>query len=182
MYGALDSCKKFDTNDNKLKEVATMNSARSNAACAVFVGKVVASGGYNGEEYTNTVEAYDYVADMWSYMPNMIERRWNHSSVAIKNKLFVITSNYGDEYKTYEVFDSTFKRFVLFKPKLNSLKFRLYNIFQSVIIGNKIIMFGHRSSTALCYDVNKNEWTEKPFKATKYSSFSSCVLVPKIDI
>ena len=144
-YDHLDSCTKFDTNDNKWKEVSKMNRRRSDAACRVFEGRVVVSGGTNGANYSKTVEEYDHVADRWSNMPNMIERRELHCSVAIKNKLFVISSRCGDESKACEVFDSTFKRFVLLKPKPNSLKFGLYNSFESVIIGNKIIMLGHDS-------------------------------------
>ena len=44
------------------------------------------------DDYLNTVEAYDEIADEWSYMPSMIESVYSHSLNAIKNKLFAIKS------------------------------------------------------------------------------------------
>lgn len=39
-----------------------MNHARLNPSCAVFEGRIVVFGGYNGGSL-NTVEAYDHIAD-----------------------------------------------------------------------------------------------------------------------
>ena len=37
-----------------------MNQNRENAACAVYEGKIVVSGGYKYDEIFKSVEAYDY--------------------------------------------------------------------------------------------------------------------------
>ena len=78
---ATDSCLQFDTKQNTWKEVARMNHIRLNAACTVFEGRIVVSGGLKrnvGE--LKTVEVYDHSSDKWSDMPQMINGRHNHSS------------------------------------------------------------------------------------------------------
>ena len=56
------------------KPISHMNVVRQNAACAVFGGKIVVSGGtrwYNRVSVTlNTVEVYDRCTDEWSKMPS----------------------------------------------------------------------------------------------------------------
>ena len=102
----------FDTNAKNWKSVAKMNDAQEAGACTVFEWKIVVCGGRNdGSDGTNTVEVYHHVADTWSFMTNMIERRMGHSSVGMKNKLFVIGNEYGNGRETYEVFDSNSKKF-----------------------------------------------------------------------
>ena len=87
----IDSCLQFDTKDNNLKTVSEMLETRCNAACVVFQGNAVVSGGINNDEHKlNTVESYDVFADKWSSMPNMLKNKYLHNSVVIKDKLFVI--------------------------------------------------------------------------------------------
>ena len=51
-----------------------MSIVRHHAACAVFGGKIVVSGGTRWVNVTlNTVEVYDYCSNRWSDMPNMLE-------------------------------------------------------------------------------------------------------------
>ena len=178
----LDSCMMYDTKHKSWKAVARMNERRSQTACAVFEERIVVCGGFRGPDYSNTVEAFDHVANKWTYMPNMNERRFNHSSVAVKNKLFVIGYCTGSASERCEVFDSAFKQFVFLKPKPDTLTFRLFKMVGSVSIGNRIITLGNKSTTALCYDIDKNEWTEEPFQATKDTSGNGCVLIPRLDI
>ena len=52
----------------------------------VFEEKLVVTGG----AFTNSVEAYDYYENKWTYLPDMIEERHYHASVSMGNKLFVI--------------------------------------------------------------------------------------------
>ena len=64
-----NSCLQFNTSDCSWKEVATMNEARSNAACAVFEERIVVSGGWSNKEgVLNSVESYDVFPDKWSTM------------------------------------------------------------------------------------------------------------------
>ena len=55
----INSCIKFDTINQTWRAISRMNERRHCAACAVFEGNIVVSGGYN----ENTVEVYDHVDD-----------------------------------------------------------------------------------------------------------------------
>ena len=100
-----------------------MNEIRTFAACTVFEGKIVVSGGYNLNNFIgiNTVEAYDHVADEWTCMPNMVEGRRKYGSVAMKNKLFVF-GIYIFGIGSSEVYDSRFNNFVVLKQKPSTFK------------------------------------------------------------
>ena len=57
------SCLKYDTKTSQWSYIAKIKTARVNAACTVFEGKIVVSGGnYN----LKSVEAYDYYENKWS--------------------------------------------------------------------------------------------------------------------
>ena len=75
--GITDSCIDLNKSKNIFQNVKGMNIARAQAACSVFKGRIVISGGcINGifsNDKTNTVDAYDHVADKWLSMPNMIK-------------------------------------------------------------------------------------------------------------
>ena len=86
------SCLQFDTNDYSWKKVSKMNEARSSAACAVFEEKIVVTGGLNTNPgVLKSVESYDVLPNKWSKMPNMNSRKYDHSLMVVKNKLFVIS-------------------------------------------------------------------------------------------
>ena len=112
LNGFTNSCLEFNTKNNSWRETASTNVARINSSCAVFEERIVVSGGHlHNEGRLNIVEAYDHIDDSWKYMPNMLERRNCHKSIAIKNKLFVIGSS---NTTTVEVFDSCCGKFVFF--------------------------------------------------------------------
>ena len=177
-----DSCFEFNTKDRTWKEVASMIETRWVASCAVFGGRIVVSGGNTqvGNLGSNTVEAYDHIADKWSYMPNMIERRSCHKSVAIKNKLFVVG---GRDTKTCEVYDSICNKFVFLKSPQETLREKLIRPAEVISIGNKLVVFcdqlGKCSRYILFYDVDSDEWSEESWNAEKSLSKFSCVKVPQ---
>ena len=107
----------------------------------------------------------------------MNESRTNHSSVAIKNKLFVV-GGFGYGKETCEVFDSTCKKFVYVTTKPKTMAFG--SSIQSFSIGSKLITIGNRSATAFCFDIEKDEWSEVPFEATEDIAAFGCVVVPKM--
>ena len=174
------NCLTFDTKQKKWNEVAKMKEAGAFGACAIFQGKVVFSGGMSYKDERTAVQAYDHAANTWSYMPKMIEERIGHSSVACKNKLFVIGSIHGNGSETCEVFDSTCNKFVFLKQKPNSVKFSLSNQVQAFSIGSKLIALGHDSATAVCYDVEKEEWSEESCGVTENINHFGCTAVPKM--
>ena len=179
-FDFLNSCLKFETKDKKWEKVAKLNDARSKAACTVFEGRVIVAGGFNNEQILNTVEAYDHVYDTWSYMPKMIEKRVGNSSVAVRNKLFIIGIVDRNRSETCEVFDSTCKKFVFLKQRPNSVTFRLNDFVQTYSIGSKLITFCHGSATSICYDVQNDEWSEKPFEVTENRFNFCCTSIPKM--
>ena len=73
----------------------------------------------------------------------MIEGRYCHSSVAIKNKLFVFWSRDGKGSKSCEIFDSSGKNFVMLKQFPSTLTFDLKNLANTFFVWNKLITIGH---------------------------------------
>ena len=135
-----------------------MNTARRCAACVVFQGNIVVSGGIdNNENYLNTVESYDVFADKWFPMPNTMKSKCLHNLVVVKDKLFVI----GQGTKGCEVFDNVSRKFIALKPH-PSITYS-----KCVQIGNKIIVFQRNRSSIVCYDVDKDEWSEELCELTK---------------
>ena len=173
---AMNSCFEFNTKDRTWKEVASMNETRWVASCVVFEGRIVVSGGF-GSGSSDTVQAYDPLADTWSSMPNMVESRTCHKSVAIKNKLFVVG---GCERKTCEVFDSISNKFILLKSPEVSFRKNLDVPAEVVSIGSKLLVFCDSSKSILFYDVDTGVWSEESWKAKKCLSKFSCIKVPQL--
>ena len=166
-FAITNSCLEFNTKDESWKVVSKMNVGREYAACAVFQGKIVVSGGSDINRHDlKSVESYDAFADEWSRMPNMIESKYNHCSVVVKDKLFVIGR------KSCEMFDSFCKKFVAVKVPLYT------NCCKSVAIGNKIVVFQEQRSFVFCYDVDKKRWSKEPCAETKCLNSFSYVKLP----
>ena len=151
----------------KWKVVANMNEARKYAACVVFQGNIVVSGGIYDGNILNSVESYDVFANKWSPMSNMINNHFLHSLVTVKSKLFVM-----DGREHCEVFDNVCEKFVVFKSS-TTFRFR-----DAVSIGNKIVILQNETSSIICYDVNKDEWSQKPCELTKDLEDFSCLKLP----
>ena len=134
-----------------------MNASRYYAACTLFEGKIVVTGGCF---YSYSVEAYDYYENKWTYLPHMIESRNSHASVSMGNKLFVVG---GEHTSSCEVFDSFSRKFTLIEAKLPKYEFCWLNKCKAVSIGNTIIVIGEnnkkeglKKTTLYIYDVQNN--------------------------
>ena len=155
--GFMPDCIEFDTKNCEWKRVCDMHESRAKPASAVFEGRVVACGGRRALGVdTTTVEAYDHIADQWSYMPSMIEARVCHKMVALRNKLFVFGTS-----KTNEVFDSVCKKFVYLKPPEKSLTANLEHLNDATLVKNKVTIFINGSPLMAVYDVDTDEWSEE---------------------
>ena len=171
-----NSCLQFDTKqvnckDNIWKEIAVMKEARYLAACAVFQGNIIVSGGLKNLNFYNslrTVESYDVFADKWSSMPRMIRSRYYHKLSVVKDKLFVIGQ--GSD-KNFEVFDNIGKQFVVLE---SSLYIQWLN--KSIAIGNKIIIILDDDFYAICYDVVDDKWSYVSCEIARNYKFSSVKL------
>ena len=71
------------------------------------------------------VESYDVISNTWSQIPSMVNRKYDHRLVAVKDKLFVI----GFEKYECEVFEKICKKFVYVKTA------RLLTEFTSILKG-----------------------------------------------
>ena len=148
-----------------------MNNARRHLACSVFGGRVVVSGGRNSFGRLKTVEAYDPVGDTWENIPNMVNERICHKSVAVKNKLFVIG---GYDRNSCEVFDSTTNKFTLIKqPTLVDLT-EPYGVITN---SNNLLMFRENCNVTI-YDFEKDEWAVKTCEATRNMRRFSFIALP----
>ena len=187
--GMLSSCFEFDTKNKSWTEHCGMNEARAGSACAVFQGKVVVSGGMHYGNYDrldhktlNSVEAYDHVDDAWTYMPDLIKRRYNSQSAAVRNKLFVIGGyrrmTSGTESLPCEVFDSTCGKFVLLKSPPTFYD-HLRHVHGFASVGGALVVIG-ASEFILFYDVAKDEWTKQLLGVTEGITRFCCVKVPQL--
>ena len=168
-YTYTDSCLQFDTKHKQWKEVSRMNEIRSDAACAVFEERVVIAGGSrDGRNQLSSVESYDVIADEWSPMPNMINRKTRHGLVVVKSKLFVV----GERLNDCEVFDNNFKHFVSLKTPGRDV----YYLYKAIPFGSKFFVFADRLKAVWCYDVDTGKWSTKyhPHNMLYYS----CVKIP----
>ena len=161
-----DSCMKFDVTAKYCrKNVAGMNEVRSGAGCGVFDGKVVVCGGWNdNRDLLNSVEAYDHLANTWSYMPNLTHPGTYHNLVSVSNKLFAIP----DKTNTLEVYDTFVKKFVAVKQPPESFNFNFDEMVEKPIsIGRKLMIFAENSSNVAVYDIDKEEWSQESCQATE---------------
>ena len=122
-------------------------------------------------EITNTAEVYDHIANTWTCMPSMVERRSHHSLVAIKSKLFVIGNS------SCEIYDEVNKVFTLFQVPL---KFTcMYESVTAVSIGNKIALLREFKSKIIFLDTENDKWCEKVFDFSHESVYPVFLKIPK---
>ena len=176
-----NSCVKFNTKDRSWEKITAMNEIKCYAACTVLAGRIVVSGGCNNPEGSlSTVEAYDHVADSWSFMPNMIQARFEHKSVAVKNKLFVVG---GWETTTCEVFDLTCNKFVLLKPPPTTFfddERNFDDAAEVVSTGSSLAVFVNETTSVLFYDVENGEWSKESCEVTRRVEHYCCVKLPQL--
>ena len=156
--GETNSCLKFSTKSLTWHGIAGMSAGRFVADCTVFQGRIVVTGGFGGENFNrreglNSVEAYDHVADSWTRMPDMVVGRFEHKSVAIKNKLYV----FGGVGQYWEVYDSTCNRF----ETVVGATYCIEKPSAVLSVGTKITVFNHVEHEVYYYDVTNGEWTSE---------------------
>ena len=176
----INSCVKFNTTDCTWEEVAEMREAKDDASCAVFEGKLVVSGGFSDwdvedVEGIKTVEAYDHVANAWTYMPDLVQGRYKHRSCAVKNKLYIISGS----AHSLEVYSSYCDKFELLKPPKNSLNCICGIADGAVLVGNRIVLLFGGSKKCLLYNVETANWSEEPVQLLENIYYVSTVKLPQ---
>ena len=167
------SCMFYDKQSNFWTSMAALMEGREKAACTVFEGKIVVSGGIVKTSrdpnrnpffrtqvitYTNSVEAYDYHEDKWSSFPRMLSARINHTAFSISNKMFMI----GGSSNNSEVFDSVTRKFTFIKSLLKVIKYLDPN--KTVCVGYNIYFFRGEENKEVkvhSFNVNKNNFILK---------------------
>ena len=95
-----------------------------------------------------------------TYLSDMIKKRYDHSSVTIGKKLFVIG---GYDKVCSEVYDSISRKFTIFNLKL-PYTYSCYQL-KTVGINNKIVVFcvcySNDPSELYVYNVDKLKWIKK---------------------
>ena len=88
----------------------------------------------------------------------MNEKRRNHASVSMSNKLFVIG---GQKISSCEVFDSCSRKFTIINSEIK-VSALVGNYFKAFCIGSNIVVFYHsdsHKSVVYMYDVNESKWS-----------------------
>ena len=139
----LNTCFKYNLLTGNWVGIASLKKGRCSAACSVYEGRMVVSGGFN-KFILKSVEAYDHHENKWTNLPDMIEGRWCHGSVSMGNKMFVIG---GWNNLTCKVFDSSSGKFTNIKQLL-VLNYLNYYRASVVSIGNNVLFFYSTKATA----------------------------------
>ena len=152
---------------------------RGYAACTVFEGKIVVTGGIYKWIRLQSVEAYDYDQNRWNFLPEMLKRRYNHSSVSMGNKMFIIGEGYTNVLGC-EMFDSLAKKFTY----ISSDTIKRLNQYKSEAMcgGDKIVGFFESSieTFVYIYDIINDRWSEKKIDIVSNltrTSYIKCYLV-----
>ena len=91
-----------------MKKVAGLNLARDCAACTVFEGKIVVTGGDNNQLQLKSIEAYDHYENKRTYLPYLIDKRCDQAAVSMGNRMFVIGGSYTTSSEIFSSFSSKF--------------------------------------------------------------------------
>ena len=175
--GVSTCCEKFNLRDNKWKFVAQMNEARAGfqaVSCRKFIWAI---GGWvrcglrlNG---LNSVEYYDDVADKWTLSTPMISKRYGHSAVAFREKIYVLGGiNSEDGYlRTAEVFDTELEQFSVIKSMSVPR-----SVFSAAISEHKLYCFGSRDCKSVeSSDLYTGEWKNEENMAHNRSTTAVAV-------
>ena len=178
-YNALkkfSTCKKYSLITGKWRSIPSLKILRYSAACTVFGGKIVVSGGYNTSELTS-VEAYDHHFKNWTTLPDMIESRYDHGAVSMGNKMFVIGGKYN---LTCEVLNSVSRKFTCIRQLL--IPENVGYAMSGLTIGYKIIDFPKYTwsteKKSLIYDVLTDKWEVKEIELISTNRVHSCSRLP----
>ena len=175
MVGGTDTnnCVKYDLNTEEWTILPSTQKRRYLAACTVFEGRIIVTGGIYGRRL-KSVETYDHYENKWISLPEMIYARYDHDVVSMGNKMFVV----GDKTQC-EVFDSFSRKFTLIK-KIPCDSYILYNSRIVASIGHKFTVYSTcvGESVIYSYDIVNRKWHKgyKKLETVKY--VSKCIKVP----
>ena len=120
-------------------------------------------------------------------MPNMVEARCGHTSVTVRNKLYVIggLSIQRMTRLQCEVFDCYSRVFIRILPQLSLTRYYYSKGMRCVALGNKIVVYYETwmEYRTYVFDVEKGNWSDtKQYGCTRPMLAVSCLKVPKIQL
>ena len=119
---------------------------------------------------------YDHVSNTWTYMGSLNYGKYNHSLVAIKNKLFA----FGERTKVFDMYNRMPKSFAVLKLPTPFLNTGSLMVTTAVKIGRNILISKRLSTTITIFDSDRNKWSEENSKATKEIKGFYCLKLSKI--
>ena len=157
VYKCSNKCYKYDKINQKWRKIVSLNVKRFNTPCTVFQGKIVITAGNTYNDSLKSVEAYDLHENKWTYLSDMNKRRYDHSSVTIGKKLFVIG---GYDKVCSEVYDSISRNFTMFNLMLPYTS--SYYTIKTMSFNSKIVVFcvcsSSNPSKLYVYNVDEPNW------------------------
>jgi len=175
-FSATQKCYRYNPRRGKLSEIARTNEKREEAACAVFMGGLVTSGGVEIEGLTNKNSCEIYRDGEWRPIQHMINGRSGHTLVAVNKQLYVVDSS----EKFFEFLDSRSDTLTFVALKLPVNFFELQLITTAVSIGNKILIFRDNSFVVTIYDAENRTWTNEMLDCDCEPEFLNCICMPMI--
>ncbi|PCJ18952.1 MAG: hypothetical protein COB02_09470 [Candidatus Cloacimonadota bacterium] len=90
-----------------ISKQVSFNQARKNHTMLVDNSKVFVLGGESSGVVSDSVESFSFQFHLWTHLPNLINARYDHSSVIYKNKIYVYggLSSTNQDLSSLEYFD-----------------------------------------------------------------------------
>ena len=88
--GRLKSAEVYCPVRNQWDKISDMNCSRSDFASTVYNQAIYAIGGFNGDEYLNSIEKYDVASNNWTIVGHMVTPRSGASAIAHGDKIYII--------------------------------------------------------------------------------------------
>ncbi|XP_028417238.1 kelch-like protein 4 [Dendronephthya gigantea] len=161
----LNSVDSFSLPENSWKQEPAMNVPRSTFAAFVYQGQINATGGWDGSEYTNSIERFRVCESDTEWVGSFVKipiKCNGHGIVCRENTVILTGGRDGD------IVSDRIHEIKLIPPYTTNLLTRLperrcYHGFQ--IIGNEVIVAGGRTSTCIedakntvyAYNIKNNE-------------------------
>ena len=160
----LDKCEFYSTASCEWIAASSMNTKRELFALIYFQDKIWAIGGRSREASIDLIEIYNLAENKWTTLDTKLQsKRFGHSAVVHKKKLFVIGGFYQDSLSSVEVYSSETNQFSFVSPMS---KARIY--FGCSVFNNSLIVYGGRlnkteiTESVEVYDIEKDVWSKGP--------------------
>lgn len=150
----------YDPERNKWESLPPMTIGRSDTAAIVYKGKILVTGGFDGERTMNRVDVFDLKKpeEGWTEFASLRERRSAHSLIVFRGVLYVLGGfQHGSSTDSCEYFDAVTNEWKD-APSMNYER----STFAAVVFNDAIyVIGGHTSdvSTALVEKFDGVQWT-----------------------